>query len=389
MTDRIDAMMFGVAIPFGMWKTGLSLKARTLLIDIYALTGIPGWRFSTNGLVEMYGKYEAKGAGRDAIDAGLKELQDSGYLHRFRERSSDGKQGGARWAISLTPVSREQAEAALDGYGWTNARVHGGPDNPAPENPALVQPASGKPMQEKPEVDAEPVPGFQGTGFPQQEKDQEKEKSPPVSPKGGEANGKVKAPGRKRSGIELTPDLLPATLGPVTNSLCRWWNTAKTGKRSQEALVLLLSDLERIRVEGGIEAVAEQIERAIEAKVNGKGWQSISHRNWIRFAPPQQRQQAQERQRAMEPTGEQREILDLAARHPSLFQAAQQGPDGRVIVHFTREAIEAATQARGSAYPASTTASIVSALEAEIAFLRGAMAHAQVSQGLDNCVCPF
>jgi hypothetical protein len=215
------------------------------------------------------------------------------------------------------------------------------------------------------------------------------EEIPPVSPKGGAANGKVKAPGRKRSGIELTPDLLPATLSPVTNSLCRWWNTAKTGKRSQEALVLLLSDLERIRVEGGIEAVAEQIQRAIEAKVNGKGWQSISHRNWIRFAPPQQRQQAQERQRAMEPTGEQREILDLAARHPSLFQAAQQGPDGRVIVHFTHEAIEAATQARGSAYPASTTASIVSALEAEIAFLRGAMAHVQVGQGLDNCVCPF
>lgn len=352
MGKNISVKRSSVSLSYGLWRYGLTPKAIGLLYTILSLSDIEDWEFSVNGLVQVF---SAAGTGKDAIQSGIAELEKAKLLIRSRVRAEDGTLGGSDWMVS---------DAPMDGSG----------------------PVAGFPAQGS----GSPVAGFPAQADrPQYENHGREQEQSPVSPCGDRPGGRAKKGGRKRSGIELTPERIPATLAPVAEQLCHWWNTAKAGVRSDEALRLLIASLEQIRLDGGIEAVAEQIERAIEARVNGKGWQSISHRNWIRFAPPQQRQQAQERQRAMEPTGEQREILDLAARHPSLFQAAQQGPDGRVIVHFTHEAIEAATQARGSAYPASTTASIVSALEAEIAFLRGAMAHVQVGQGLDNCVCPF
>jgi hypothetical protein len=96
----------------------LPLKERGLMAT---LLGLPDqWDFSVNGLAAILPD------GRDSIRAGLKRLENMGYLSRYQERKS----GGA--------------------FGELVVEVHDNPTfSPQTENPFTVNPSTGKPVTEK------------------------------------------------------------------------------------------------------------------------------------------------------------------------------------------------------------------------------------------------
>jgi hypothetical protein len=205
------------------------------------------------------------------------------------------------------------------------------------------------------------------------------EQEPPVSPSGA-----------KRTKFLIQPSDLPESLAPVAERLCYWWARAKAGERSPRSLKLLLTSLEKIRAEGGIEAVAQQIESAIAAKEEvGKGWQSIAYSNWVRFRPRSEALKAQEQALAAKPSQEQQEALELGESRPDLFMRAWISNRGMAHVQFSEQAHAAASTLRGEAYPRATAAGTVEALRAEIAFLERALAQVTDDQGLDSFACPF
>lgn len=205
------------------------------------------------------------------------------------------------------------------------------------------------------------------------------EQEPPVSPSG-----------TKRTKFLIQPSDLPENLAPVAERLCYWWAKAKAGEKSPRSLKLLLASLEKIRAEGGIEAVSQQIETAIAAKEEvGRGWQSIAYSNWIRFRPRSEALKAQEQALVAKPSQEQEEALELAQSRPDLFMRAWISNRGMAHVQFTDEAHAAASALKGESYPRASATGTVEALRFEIAFLERAMEQATSDQGLDSFVCPF
>lgn len=61
----------------------LSFKARGILT--YLLSMPDNWKISATNLAKV------GGCGRDAIESGLKELEDAGYIKRWYHRGQDGK----------------------------------------------------------------------------------------------------------------------------------------------------------------------------------------------------------------------------------------------------------------------------------------------------------
>lgn len=354
-------MRYGVIVPHGLWKHGISPKAIGLLCVILGLADIPDWEFSVTGLASLFDDCETPGGGVDAINSGIAELERARLLIRSRVRKADGTLGAADWLVSPVPMA-EGAEEMPEGA------------SPVLDFPGQVEPA---PIRDFPRQENQA----------QYKKPSREEENPPKTPfssdPSGENTGLPKL-GRSR----LKPSDLPEALAPVAERLAHWWNTAKGGSKSQTAYKHLLTQLEKIRAEGGIEALAEQIEKGILAKEEtGRGWQSITYSNWVQYASRQTRKRVEERARAMRPTHEQQEILDLIQAHPDLFQAAWVTPEGRVRMRFTSGALQAAREVTNFNYPEETAALTMEAVHAEIAFLHEAMAKS--NHGLDKSPCPF
>lgn len=361
MAKNLQAMRYGVIVPHGLWKHGISPKAIGLLCVILGLADIPDWEFSVKGLAALFDECEEHGSGINAIETGIAELEAARLLIRSRVRRDDGTLGSAEWLVSPVPMA-EGIEDAPIGV------------SPVLDFPGQVEPA--------------PITDFPGQADrPQYKKPRREEEKPPMTPL--EPMGEGENTGLPKLGrTRLQPSDLPESLAPVAERLALWWNTAKGGSKNQNAYKLLLTSLEKIRQEGGIEAVAEQIEKAILAKEErGKGWQSITYSNWVEYASSQTRQRLQERARASRPTQEQEDIFDVIRRYPDLFAEAGMNSEGRVWLRFTDEARHAASFITHSRYPEETTATTVEAIQAEVDFLRHAMD--PLAHGLDKSPCPF
>lgn len=341
-----------VTLSYGLWKHGLTPKAIGLLYTIISLSDIPDWEFSISGLVKVF---EDSGTGRDSIQSGIKELEAAGLLVRERIREANGKLSGSDWIASDQPMVE-------------------------------AQPVTGFPAQ----VDPAPVTGFPAQGNPQQYENHGREEEHP--PKTPFTTGVVEETSElpKLGRVRLKPSDLPESLAPVAERLALWWNTIKRGTKSQDAYKRLLTELGKIQAEGGIEAVAAQIEKGIKAKEEtGKGWQSITHANWLAYRPRSEALKAQEQALAAKPSQEQQEALELGESRPDLFMRAWISNRGMAHVQFSEQAHAAASALRGEAYPRATAAGTVEALRAEIAFLERAMAQVTDDQGLDSFACPF
>lgn len=94
---------------------GLSAKAKGIYCQIRSLENNPGWVFTIKGFASLVRD------GADAVSAGIKELESSGYIIRARKRSENGrflKAEEATWITLDDPAMHAQVAAELkaDGY---------------------------------------------------------------------------------------------------------------------------------------------------------------------------------------------------------------------------------------------------------------------------------
>ena len=112
-------------------NTDLSLKAKGLLSLMLSLP--EDWDYTTKGLARICKD------GVDSICAGVRELEDHGYVVRERVRNANGQLGAIEYTILEQPrppePKREKPERA----------------NPVQANPVLGSPVLGKPEQENPD----------------------------------------------------------------------------------------------------------------------------------------------------------------------------------------------------------------------------------------------
>jgi hypothetical protein len=98
------------------------------------------------------------------------------------------------------------------------------------------------------------------------------------------------APVKKRASQAKTTvfcpnkDDIPAALLPASEKIIAFWQH-KAGKKTPQAWELLIAELTKINdfVNGGLDAVSEQCDLGIKAKINGKGWMSITLNNFIKM----------------------------------------------------------------------------------------------------------
>lgn len=111
-------------------NTDLSLKAKGLLSLMLSLP--EEWDYTTKGLARICKD------GVDSICAGVRELEDHGYVVRERVRNANGQLGAIEYTILEQPrppePKREKPER----------------ENPVQANPVLDNPVLGKPEQENP-----------------------------------------------------------------------------------------------------------------------------------------------------------------------------------------------------------------------------------------------
>ena len=109
-------------------NTDLSLKAKGLLSLMLSLP--EEWDYTTKGLSRICKD------GVDSICAGVRELEEQGYVVRERIRNSNGQLGAIEYTILEQPQEpkREKPER----------------ENPVQANPVLDDPVLGKPEQENP-----------------------------------------------------------------------------------------------------------------------------------------------------------------------------------------------------------------------------------------------
>ena len=107
----------------------LSLKAKGLLSLMLSLP--EGWDYTTKGLARICKD------GVDSICAGVRELEEQGYVVRERVRNPNGQLGAIEYTIleQPRPPEREKPER----------------ENPVQVNPVLDNPVQEKPEQENPE----------------------------------------------------------------------------------------------------------------------------------------------------------------------------------------------------------------------------------------------
>ena len=112
-------------------NTDLSLKAKGLLSLMLSLP--EEWDYTTKGLARICKD------GVDSICAGVRELEDHGYVVRERVRNANGQLGAIEYTILEQPrppePKREKPEQ----------------ENPVQANPVLGSPVLGKPEQENPD----------------------------------------------------------------------------------------------------------------------------------------------------------------------------------------------------------------------------------------------
>lgn len=116
-------------------NTNLSLKAKGLLSLMLSLPD--GWDYTTKGLARICKD------GVDSICAGVRELEEQGYVIRERVRNPNGQLGAIEYTILEQPRPPEPGREKPE-------REKPERENPVQANPVLDSPVLGKPEQENP-----------------------------------------------------------------------------------------------------------------------------------------------------------------------------------------------------------------------------------------------
>ena len=191
---------------------GLSAKAKGIYCQIRSLENNPEWVFTIKGFASLVRD------GADAVSAGIKELEFSGYIIRARKRSENGrflKAEEATWITLDDPAMHAQiaAELKADGYAILSEFTREPPANVEIEPSAALLDVTGD-VPEKGQVGTrtgKPVSGkaTSGESAPinySSDKTLEPDKEPPSCPPD---DGADEATGRKDSFKEYRKDEFP------------------------------------------------------------------------------------------------------------------------------------------------------------------------------------
>lgn len=107
----------------------LSWKARGIFTYLWSMSD--GWDFRVNE-VSRHAK-----DGRDSLRAGLKELEEYGYLKRHYKQNNGGKLDGYEWILNDSPATGKSAENSIESNDIPATGKPGDRDNRQPENPPL------------------------------------------------------------------------------------------------------------------------------------------------------------------------------------------------------------------------------------------------------------
>jgi hypothetical protein len=180
--------------------------------------------------------------------------------------SEDGAGADRRPAVSDTPVQNHYQPVekpvenlVLDTFliSGTSFLNHESPER-RPESPVAAQPQPHQPMT--PWGQPRPLPG-------------------PSEPE----EKKPRTTGRASKFQPSSTDI-PANLLPVSEKIIEFWGN-KAGEKTKQSWSYLIRELTKIQdyVSGGTDSVREQLQQGIDAKINGKGWRSITLNNFIRY----------------------------------------------------------------------------------------------------------
>ncbi len=121
----------------------LSYKELGLLCQMLSLPN--NWNFSVSGLAVIHRD------GTDSIKAGIKKLEEYGYLTRKQARDDKGVFSGHNYLIYQNPKENPDYESSGDGTPEEEPLVENPPtDNPLTENPSTEKPSSVNPPMGKP-----------------------------------------------------------------------------------------------------------------------------------------------------------------------------------------------------------------------------------------------
>ena len=107
----------------------LSWKARGIFTYLWSMSD--GWDFRVNE-VSRHAK-----DGRDSLRAGLKELEEYGYLKRQYKQSNGGKLDGYEWVLNDSPVAGKSTENSIESNDFPASGKPGVRETRRPENPPL------------------------------------------------------------------------------------------------------------------------------------------------------------------------------------------------------------------------------------------------------------
>ncbi len=192
-----------------------------------------------------------------------------GSAQSRRPAVSDTPPDPQKIALSPQPVEKPVENLVLDTFLISDSSFL---EPQAPESP-LGAPVS---VQKQPQQPIHPW------GQP---RPSEAPSETPVKKRGSQAKRDIFCPNK---------DDVPAALLPASEKIIAFWQH-KAGKKTPQAWGLLITELTKINdfVNGGLDAVSEQCDLGIKAKINGKGWMSITLNNFIKMgggSQPKQRQ---------------------------------------------------------------------------------------------------
>lgn len=107
----------------------LTWKARGIFTYLWSMSD--GWDFRVNE-VSRHAK-----DGRDSLRAGLKELEEYGYLKRQYKQSNGGKLDGYEWVLNDSPAAGKPVKNSIESNDFPAAGKPGVRETRRPENPPL------------------------------------------------------------------------------------------------------------------------------------------------------------------------------------------------------------------------------------------------------------
>lgn len=235
------------------------INLRAYLFSVYLVLHRRGWNSAHGCWASVHTIQEDAGVGRKSIHAALHWLLSEGWVTR-EERPG------------FTSVYRVRVEDPLPA--------------PRPERrQSEATQVKNDPGQKRPDPQVKNDPGPRPKMTHKQEPiTRTQEQEPPISPKPQTAPSEPE-PKPARTRIKLTEADIPESLQPVAALVVQFWNHAKGGQRTQRALTGQLRELEAIARDrrGGLQAVRQQLEKAVTAAEIGSAWRGITHARWLEF----------------------------------------------------------------------------------------------------------